>query len=614
MKKRNYMIAVTLAFVMAVSIGGTGGATLSNYAVEAADVRKNYDLPDKEELEANKALKEVVEQWEETGEYPDYLASVVFCGESLYPVIQLTDISEVTKRDFLDKVGFEHERWIFQKVEYSRNELLEICEQVKTQFADDKRIEKIVVSELAEQGHVMIRHVVKENLKYEHRPTDYDQEIAKVWILAHNEYEFEVRTEAEKLYEENMVEVSHNMDDAEGEIVTEEAIIGERVYKRQYQINDIRDWVYTLEYGFWNMGDFNGNGSIDLEDAQEVLKAALKITEISEEKCFGLRYSEDHTGLNLDDAKAILLRALKIEDDWIPHVQLLHSTTLYRSLEWGRIDMPVEQQVFHGREELLTYIKELENPELEKYVNSLSDSYLQGDILLTATPVYAEDLDSVYGSAPEMKVTDNSWGIIAGVIDNGGTILDGANQYYIELSTILEDVKKKPYEKFYLKNKVTGGEEAKMQSYISHNPLEEDTYVITSTNQLSQFKQKLREDWLRNSGFNSVADNVKEEDMYEFWEELKKDSEFFEESVLIVNVSKLGSFVDEANKVELSYKKDDENINFFIERERYITEDTIYCDCIKNSVDVITVDKDVIGERKVTVEATQHNIGIDTTE
>lgn len=60
-------------------------------------------------------------------------------------------------------------------------------------------------------------------------------------------------------------------------------------------------------------GDVDGNGVVDLEDAQLALKAALKIETISEEAQLRTDVVEDKN-ITLHDAQLILKRALKIEE------------------------------------------------------------------------------------------------------------------------------------------------------------------------------------------------------------------------------------------------------------------------------------------------------------
>ncbi len=414
--KRNYKLISVLTLALTIA-GSVAGYALPSYGAEYTDAKiiqameqpkistravydqDKYKLPDEEEINANKKLKEVMEQWDETGEYPDYFADCVFLGRQfLYPVIQLTDVSEETKQDFIQRVGLEHEKWQFLEVSHSRKDLTEFMAQVEADFGDDKRVEKIILPAIGkvQDGQFYILSEGDYGKVIEFRPEANEAEILKIWILVHNEYEAEMKEVVEDTYMGNnadKVDVSFNSEDRRGNVITEEKQLPEGEYRRQYRINDIRD-EEEKDIEFKNIiGDANGNNEIDIEDAQLMLKEALKIKDK-----FGFRtyfyytFLEDYKTIKLSDVQEILKRALKIESD-ISYAEHVNTFPLYECLESGSLDKSVENKVLKGKEALMEYVETLDNPQLEAYLDGIAQQYVDDEtFLVQVTPVYSEEM------------------------------------------------------------------------------------------------------------------------------------------------------------------------------------------------------------------------------
>jgi len=95
------------------------------------------------------------------------------------------------------------------------------------------------------------------------------------------------------------------------EAATMEAVTPEYNYHKEERLYDVSDWVAKEPNGKVQVGDWNQNGKIELDDAKEALKAALHITETEQVDKF-MMGTRAHNRIELEDAQDVLKMALKI--------------------------------------------------------------------------------------------------------------------------------------------------------------------------------------------------------------------------------------------------------------------------------------------------------------
>lgn len=609
MKKRSYKVLPALAVSLAM-LGGVMGDASVSYAAESTEVQTiqssetqgistaavfdedKFKLPDQAEIEANKKLKEVMEQWQESDEYPDYFATCVFLdSDFLYPVIQLTDVSEETKKDFLDRVGFKHEKWQFLEVSYSRKELLEFMTRVEADFGSDKRVEQIMLPPIVQvQGGWFYVFSEEARTQLEYRPGAEEADPLKIRIMPHNECEAEVAEDVKNTYtgeDADKVKVGINTDDTHGDVVTEDNLLPGREYRRQYRIHDFRDYKeYDTDYTSI-VGDANGNEKIDLEDVQLMLKEALKIYDVYQfSSFFYFRFSEDHQGVNLSDVQKILKQALKIDKE-VYYTEFIDAIPLYDCLETDRMDKTVSNKVLKGKEELMKYVDTLDNPELEKYLEGISDQYLEGKtFLVKETPVYSNELKDVgnaMGISYAIKNLPEGNVLLSETQDQNDWICESKDCYYTTISVVRsheEDIQ----QSMTFTNELSDIYTDWGQTYNPQQDIKEGQYVIKTMEELENFNKNI------GNGFT-----------------IKKDKDYFDYGLLVVNVTDYSGYTGDCDyhQITMGYEETEPDTfevkSLNVAREKYLQhKQSESKDHKGNYVDVIELNKAVVFEENAT--------------
>lgn len=303
MKKKIELVKkgmICTALAAGVSLVGT---SVPSYASETTDepqityapaigdvvyVPVDPDQPDKAEIEANKKLKEVMDQWDASGEYPDYFTQCKFYGErAMYPVIQLTDISEETRQAFYEATGVKHEKWLFVEVKYSKNQLLEFERQIEAEYGNDERIYDICVDANGVYGG-SYTELLSDGRVLEWRPKVDDVYNWPVMVIANEDID-QLKEELYAKYGEDKVavlcmaenlllQVEAEPPRKKGEI-TEEGKITLKDAQKALQAALGINKLYGVEF---QAADIFGTGKIDLKNAQIILRAALGIETMEE--------------------------------------------------------------------------------------------------------------------------------------------------------------------------------------------------------------------------------------------------------------------------------------------------------------------------------------------
>lgn len=599
MKKRNYKILPALTLSLAM-IGSMLSYSQPAYATEGSEVvalqeatakdsstsavigEYEYIYPSAEEVEANKNLKKVIDQWQQSGEFPEYFYDCTFYMEEyLCPVILLTDISEETKNDFIEKVGFSHEEWIFKEAEYSRRDLLEAKAQMEDEFKDDPRIEEITLAAVGYVDSARCSYPIDDKTIVV-RP-HVNMSVREKWVNVYtvNECTEEVKKYVTDKYgQEYQRKVSVDFKyDYVDEPVIEKNLLPGRDYERQYAIYDFRDFISEAqqnnciideegnvieedEYVITTLvGDADGNDKLDLNDAKMILKMALNIpVDNIYADPFFLRFSEDHLGVNLYDAQEVLKRALKIETDLI-YVEPVDVYPIYKSMEAGRLDKPVEDKIIKGKEALMEYVRGLDNPELENYLTSINSTYLEDkSFLIHATPVYSQFereimLDgydpvswifdvSTYYSIKELSGKNV---MLTMVNDSHCDYEAKENNYYISIG-VLKNAAKADYEN--IPRTVEKGIYKEWDEFVTANvsqEIKEGHYIIRNMEQQKEFNENI------GNGFK-----------------LTKTEEYYERKLLMVNVTPYTGYKGDADVFNIEQEYVDPNRHVTISREKYL--------------------------------------------
>lgn len=402
--------------------------------------------------------------------------------------------------------------------------------------------------------------------------------------------------------------------------VSQEAVIPDWGYRREYRINNISDWTQRDLYAFSYIGDWNNNGKVELEDAQEVLKAALRINEIDDVKSFQMCIKTDYEKLDLEDAKAVLKIALRITNPQDYIIYYPEFTPLYQSLEYGKISPLDSEREFREKRWLVHHVKySMNNPELLEYVENLDEKIFENhSIVLTTNPVYAENLDDVRVNQIGLKRNNYGIGAWSRIEDKSADILDYSNQYYTELTLVSDNLMAKNgyYESFMVEQAVEGGESIKADIYMQDEQiLDEGATVIGSMEELEEYKAFLKEelDIFKESWY---APHITQDDrdnlQYIFWDELELSEGNFETASLIVNVVYGTYYSDENNQMQITYTKENGNIHFNVLKEKY-RQHVRYPSGRGDFmiVDLIWVDKELVAGCDITVETDKKETYID---
>lgn len=390
-----------------------------------------------------------------------------------------------------------------------------------------------------------------------------------------------------------------------GAVVTESAVeVPDWGYKREYRIYDVKDIVWDPWWPTGSLGDWDGNGKVELNDAKEALRAALLLDDSDEAKCFRVRISEDHEGVTLEDVRQVLKAALLLPN-YNSEIRYVDHTAMYQSIEFKRLEKPIINQVFTSKASLKNYVeKNLDNEELNAYIESLPDDWFgYNSLLLNARPVYATSLDAVGVKDVHMKEDEKSRGILVKFEDQEEHVIASANQYYIELTmtnVCLSSHKAK--ETYYVDVDTKGGTTAQLTSYETDLKLPTGTSVIRSTDDLMTLKNGWA-DVIKENGryypaeYPNGEEGDRIEDLDKLFNVLPQEVSGYEEYAYVIHVSEEGNDFD---TTDLSFVKEDGEVSFSIEKGRYLKHQ-IKLQGKKQCIDVIRIEKSILEDCQVEV-------------
>lgn len=396
-----------------------------------------------------------------------------------------------------------------------------------------------------------------------------------------------------------------------------EAVSPEYNSHREERVYDVSDWVAKEPTGKLQVGDWNQNGKIELEDAKEVLKAALQINETEHVDNFKI-CTRAHNQIELEDAQDVLKMALKIMEPESVYIYEPDFKPLYQSLEFAPYDAWKIECMFKNKESLKDWVKRfVDNQEFLSYVEDMDESLFEDyGVLMTSDFVYAESLDDVGVDKVQLKPMIEGFGVRSYIADEGKEILDNKNQLYTEF-TLVANCPESGNQDLIEYNEI-GDEKVKADIYVQDVKILEEGYkVISSMEELNEYKTFLKtklEEYKENWHAPDITQEDRNSLQYTFWEKLQLEESFFEESVLIVNVTNVDYYTEKNHQSRITYTKENGNICFHILKEKF-KQHTEYPEGFGRYgymiTDLLWVDKDFIEGYQVTVETQKKHTYVD---
>lgn len=136
----------------------------------------------------------------------------------------------------------------------------------------------------------------------------------------------------------------------------------------------------------WYVGDMNRNGKIELDDAQQVLQIALRITTgiSTEDVFFGGGLPGPMSYVDLDDAQQTLNTALKIADKEVLPKSNIEMVGDYVCMDNDMI-LHCDDEIFDTKERAVTFAEELGIESLEEAVKDLDEKMFDDKYLIFVT-------------------------------------------------------------------------------------------------------------------------------------------------------------------------------------------------------------------------------------
>lgn len=285
------------------------------------------------------------------------------------------------------------------------------------------------------------------------------------------------------------------------------------------------------------LGDFDRDGVVALKDAREVLRGALNLTTIEEDKVYTLDMNDDGQ-VTLADAQEVLRVALNLEE--YSYYSTLDAELIYEGVvDNGMNCCQVYTEDFDVWEVCNFLMQHGMDEAVDILFNYPSEKSEGKKLYLSAKPVYGETLQDV---------------TIEAVTHHGGT---GTVHYTMtDYAGDVQDVKKNSYvQLFWIDESVHINEEKCASQVISDNDmgvicfeitggLREDA-ICTSRDELKQAIERC---------------NIVEEQQYE-WNRIldTMDEEFFEEYALLIDRRDILDY-EEDNLTQLEVVDNEENL------------------------------------------------------
>lgn len=403
-------------------------------------------------------------------------------------------------------------------------------------------------------------------------------------------------------------------------------------YVREYELMDVKDNVYPDGWRHSLLGDVDGNGMVELSDAQQLLRAAVLLTELDAQQLFVGSFNGIGNEVSITDAQSVLRAALLLGDNSEKN-KVLHPNkkTMYESIEFGRWGANEEEHlIFTNKEDLLEAVQtKLNNEELEAYIESLDEDFFNiQSVILTTMPVHGDDLDDIQIKDVGMKSTATCESVYVEVEDNTGGVLTKCNQYYAAL-TVMNKVleSEEPIQIQCVNHKVEGSKKIKVNAWYGEFSWNEEQTILTSKEELDEYLTELVE--INRFGRDATASELRElEKKKEQWidelmkklptdmqEMLNKDEAFFEHSLLVIDT--VGAMdVIPFDRIKVNYYKDYEDgyiLRVNASFEHYVEHSCIALCWAPEHMVIMEIEKELLKDCQLDVQSSGGDVYADYT-